>query len=64
MEGQRQKMVSLVGKERVKEKMMLKEKENLKESLASQMVKEKDLERRVKLRINLFTVITVVSRVT
>ena len=58
------KMVSLVGKERVKEKMMLKEKENLKESLASQMVKEKDLERRVKLQINLFTVITVVSRVT
>ena len=57
-------MVSLVGNERVKEKMMLKEKENLKESLASQIVKEKDLERRVKLQINLFTVITVVSRVT
>ena len=63
-EKESRKMVSLVGKEKVKEKMISKEKENLKGSLVSQMVKEKGLVRKVKPRIKLFIVTTVVNRVT
>ena len=44
--------------------MIPKEKESLKGSLVSQMVKVKDLERRVKPQIKLFIAIIVVNRVT